>query len=313
MTGYGTYPGSEKAEWLATTRRSLLSAIPSLAMAYALPTSAAAEANRPKLRVVSLNWAMSEMLYAMNLTPIAAAEIAGYERMVGYPPTPPDVIDLGFQINPNLELLSRIEPDLILIQSWQAAGRPILERFAPVESFTLYDRGKGDPIEAARGVALRLASLCGNPAVACDFLSRMDQSFADCAKRIAAKEQRPILLVQALSPTNLVVFTGGSLFDSAMRRIGLQNAWSKSPTLLWGSTQIGVDTLAAYPQACVVWIASPDGASSDALFRSDLWRQLPQAVNGQVRELPLIWGFGALPTAERFARLITATLAGSGE
>ncbi|MFT4001152.1 MAG: ABC transporter substrate-binding protein [Rhizobium sp.] len=311
MTDHRTYPGVEASQRRAQTRRSLLLTLPSLAMAYALPTLATADAERPKVRVVSLNWAMSETLYAMNIEPVAAAEIAGYERMVGYPPTPPGVIDLGFQNNPNLELLSAIDPDLILIQSWQAAGRPVLERFAPVESFTLYDRGKGDPVEAARGAALRLASLCGNPAAGSEFLSRMDRSFADCAKRLAAKEQRPILLVQALSPTNLVVFTGGSLFDSAMRRIGLRNAWSKPPTLLWGSTQIGVDALAAYSQARIVWIASPDGASSDGLFSSDLWRQLPQVAKGDVHQLPLIWGFGALPTAERFARLLTAALTGS--
>lgn len=282
----------------------------SLAIAHATRGAAAAQTDRANPRIVSLNWAMSETLYAMGIKPIAAAEIAGYERTVGYPPTPPGIIDLGFQNNPNLELLSRLDPDLILIQSWQAAGKPILQRFAPVESFTLYDRGKGDPVEAARDAAIRMAELCGNAAAGSDLLSRVDQSFAACGGRLSTMEQRPILLVQALSRSNLVVFTGGSLFDSTMRRIGLQNAWSKPPTLLWGSTQIGVDALAAYPQARIVWIASPDGASSDALFRSDLWRQLPQVANGNVLRLPLIWGFGALPTAERFARLITARLMG---
>lgn len=310
MSDFGAYSGVKAPERWAPTRRSMLLALASTAAAYAAPVSAAAQIDPPGRRVISLNWAMSETLYAMGIRPIAAAEIAGYERMVGYPPTPPGVIDVGFQNNPNLELLSTLAPDLILIQSWQAAGKPVLERFAPVESFALYNRGKGDPVEASRDAVKRLAELCENPAAASSLLLRIDQSFADCAKRLLAAEQRPILLVQALSPTNLVVFTSGSLFDSAMRRIGLVNAWSQPPTLLWGSTQIGVDALAAYPLARIVRIGSPDGAASEALFRSDLWRQLPQVASGAVHDLPLIWGFGALPTAERFARLITAKLTG---
>lgn len=309
MSGFDALSEVKAPEQWAPTRRSLLLALSSAAMAHAVPTSAAPIA-QPKRRVVSLNWALSETLYAMGIVPLAAAEIAGYERMVGYPSTPPGVVDVGFQNNPNLELFSTLDPDLILIQSWQAAGRPALERFAPVESFALYNRGKGDPVEASREAVNRLAGLCGNPVAGSSLLSRTDQSFADCAKHLLATEQRPILLVQALSPTNLVVFTTGSLFDSTMRRIGLVNAWSKPPTLLWGSTQIGVDALAAYPQARIVWIGSPDGAVSEDLFRSDLWRQLPQAASGSVLELPLIWGFGALPTAERFARLITTRLTG---
>jgi len=311
LSGFGAHSGVEAQERRAPTRRSLLWAFSSMAMAYAVPASATTQVDRPKKRVISLNWALSETLYAMGITPIGAAEIAGYERMVGYPSTPAGIIDLGFQNNPNLELLSTLDPDLILIQSWQAAGRPALERFAPVESFALYNRGKGDPLEASREAVNRLAELCGNPAAGSSLLSRTDQSFADCAKRLLTTDQRPILLVQALSPTNLVVFTSGSLFDSAMHHIGLVNAWSKPPTLLWGSTQIGVDALAAYPQARIVWIASPDGAASEDLFGSDLWRQLPQAASGAVLKLPLIWGFGALPTAERFARLITAELTGA--
>lgn len=310
LSDFSRHPNLDMLQRRASTRRYLLLSISSLVIAHAA-RAAGMPADRRKPRIVSLNWAMSETLYAMGIRPIAAAEIAGYDRTVGYPPTPPGVIDLGFQNNPNLELLSRIDPDLILIQSWQGAGRPMLERFAPVESFMLYDRGKGDPVEAASKAVIRLADLCGNPAVSSSLLSRVDQSFATCAERLSTIEQRPILLVQALSPTNLVVFTGGSLFDSTMRRIGLQNAWSKPPTLLWGSTQIGVDALATYPQARIVWIASPDGASSDSLFRSDLWRQLPQVARKDVHALPLIWGFGALPTAERFALLMTVALTDS--
>lgn len=289
------------------SRRSLLLALPALwlgsqtaAFAADTPTTAA--------RIASLNWAMSETLYALGIRPVGAAEIPGYDRLVGYPPTPQGIPDLGFQGDPNLELLSSLRPDLILIQSWQATSRAALERFAPVESFALYDRGKGDPVEASRDATLRIADLAGATQACRSYLDQTDAAFGDCRQRLGRNGTRPVLLVQALSPTNLVVFTGGSLFDSVMKRIGLTNAWSRPPTLLWGSTQIGVDALADYPDADIIWLASPDGCASQGLFGSALWQRLPQVARGAVHSLPLVWGFGALPTAERFARLITDRL-----
>lgn len=288
-------------------RRSLLLALPALWLGAA----AAAQDQRPLAkRIASLNWAMSETLYALNIRPVGAAELAGYDRLVGYPPTPSGILDLGFQGDPNLELLASLRADLILIQSWQATARPTLERFAPVESFALYDRGKGDPIEAGRSATMRIAALAGCLEAGESLLEQINSSFLECAHRLDGNGGRPVLLVQALSPTNLVVFTGGSLFDSVMKRIGLNNAWSRPPTLLWGSTQIGVDALAWYPDADIVWMQSPDGSASQALFSSDLWKQLPQVAGGRIRKLPLVWGFGALPSAERFARLMTAALTG---
>lgn len=290
------------------SRRSLLLGLPALWLAQA----AAAQEHRPiARRIVSLNWAMSETLYALNIRPIGAAELAGYDRLVGYPPTPDGIIDLGFQSDPNLELLSSLKADLILIQSWQAMARPILQRFAPVESFALYNRGKGDPVDAGIQAALRIAELAGCPDTGRALVERTNAAFLDYRRCLNGNGGRPVLLVQALSPTNLVVFTFGSLFDSTMRRIGISNGWSRPPTLLWGSTQIGVDALAEYPDADIVWMRSPDGSASQELFSSDLWKQLPQVALGRVHELPLIWGFGAVPTAERFARLMTARLTGS--
>jgi ferric hydroxamate transport system substrate-binding protein len=86
--------------------------------------AAAALVGRPCLaasqpRLVSLSWAISETLLAMGALPIAVAEKAQYDEIVGDPPAPPTVEDCGLQGSPNFELLSQLKPDLILIQSWQ--------------------------------------------------------------------------------------------------------------------------------------------------------------------------------------------------
>ncbi len=288
------------APWRGLTRRATICGLSAFSFTSCL------RAATPTPRIASLNWALSETLYAMKIRPVCAVEIPGYNRMVGYPTTPPGLTDVGLQSDPNLELLASLSPDLILIQQWQNALRPSLSRFGRVEAFTLYTRG-GDPFARAEETLERMGKLADAPDAATAALAKANATLSDCRTRLSTYDGRPIYLVQALSPTNLVVFAKGSLFDSVMRRLGLANAWSAPPNLLWGSTRIGVDAL-ENPEARIIWISSPDSTASDPLFRSALWQFLPQVKARRAHGLPLIWGFGGLPTAERFGRLVTEAL-----
>ncbi|WP_158816876.1 ABC transporter substrate-binding protein [Methylocapsa sp. S129] len=295
---------------LPLTRRAIVTGLSGLVAAHS--SGAWAEPLvRPDVRIVSLNWAISETLYAMQVRPIGAAEITGYDEMVGYPPTPSGIVDVGFQSDPNLELLSSLAPNIVLIQSWQSGLRSIIERFSRVESFTLYARG-GDPFARAREATLQIAEIAERPSMGVDLIDHIDRRLERYRVRLSAYDRRPIYLVQALTPTNLVVFTTGSLFDEVMRRLGLANAWSAPPDLLWGSTHIGVDALSTDPEARIIWIASPDHGASEGLFRSALWQSLPQVRAGRIGHLPMVWGFGGLPTAERFGGLLTSLLVEDG-
>jgi len=258
-------------------------------------------------RIASLNWALSETLYAVGVAPVAAAELAGYARMVGDPPTPPGVADLGFQSEPSLELLAALKPDLILIQDWQSAQRAVLERLGRVESFAIFS-GNRDPYPAAREAMLRCAELAGVALAGVRAADAIDAVLAAGEARLAARAERPVYLVQALDPANLVVYSQGSLFHSVLERLGLRNAWAGPAALGWGSTRIAASAL-SNPQARVVVLASPNPASgADRLFSSPLWQALPAAKAGRVAFMPAIWGFGGLPTARRFARALTSAL-----
>ncbi len=46
----------------------------------------------------------------------------------------------------------------------------------------------------------------------------------------------------------------------------------------------------------------------EQLEGSGLWQHLPSIQNGNLLRLPPVWSFGALPSAQRFARELTTAL-----
>ena len=91
-------------------------------------------------------------------------------------------------------------------------------------------------------------------------------------------------------------------------RLGLTNAWT-GETNYWGFNTIGLERLATMP-ADVRLIAfepiPPDVPQMQAA--SPLWQSLPFVAAGRTSVLPGVLMFGMLPSALRFAELLTAHL-----
>lgn len=258
-------------------------------------------------RLASMSWAVSEMLYAMGVTPIAAAETAGYDDVVGDPATPRETVDIGLQGSPNIEYLARLAPDLIVIQSWQQGLRAALKRCGRVESLEIYT-GRGDVYANACDAAHRLGQFAGEEGKADDLVAASDARLAMLGASLRRIAVPGVCLVQMIDNNNLTAFTKGSLFDAVFTRMGLQNAWQAPPSLLWGGSLIGLEQLADTGDALLVLMASPGLAPDETMTRSPLWRALPAVRNGRFVRLPSFWGFGALPTAVRFAGALTEAL-----
>lgn len=262
-------------------------------------------------RVVALNWAVLETLCAMEVRPLAGAELPGYRRAIGSPDLPPGIVDVGFQGAPNLEALSDLAPDLVFIQSWQAGMRDSLLRCAPVETLTIHT-GEGDVYRRARMATRRIGECLDCRARSDDLVRRTDSALSRLRGRLTAHATRPVYIAQMISREGLSVFARGSLFDSVLERLGLRNAWGAAPDLLWGGTRIGLPSLAEVPDAALLLIASPSLAAQETLTGSALWRELPAVRQRRVARLPSIWAFGSLPTAERFGQFATEAILGLG-
>lgn len=94
-------------------------------------------------RIVAVEWLPAELLFALGITPIAVADIVSYRQWVQQPMLPPEVIDVGERVTPNLELMAALQPDMILYSAGYGPRAAQLKAVAPAMGIHLHRcRGK---------------------------------------------------------------------------------------------------------------------------------------------------------------------------
>ena len=280
--------------------RTALSRRGALGAAVFLTAQGARAAATPRVAVI--DWGLAETVLALGVTPVGAAELRGYADWVREPAMPGSVVDLGLRGEPNLELLHRLAPGLILATPQFAPFLPRLERVAAVASFATYVPG-GDPLERSRRIAAELGRLLGREAAAQALPERANAAFDAAARHPADGEGRPLLVAGFADARHLRVYGGNSLYGAVLARLGLRNGWT-GPTGSWGFATTGLEGLARSPEARLVLVGPVSPQIEATLARNPLWRALPFARAGRVTRLAPCWAFGGLPSAMRFARLL---------
>jgi ferric hydroxamate transport system substrate-binding protein len=298
-------------------RRAFLLALAGGAAALTGIESLAAAAHDPARerapRVVVLDWGLAETLLALGVVPAGVAEIDDYNANVVTPRVPPGVPDVGLRLSPNLEWLAQLAPDLILINSSQESQRDMLERIAPVRAFAIYTEA-GAPYRRAEAVTRELGALCRCEAAAEALIARTARALDTNRARLAdtAVRSRPLYLIRFFDGRHLGVYGARSLFQDVFDTLGLVNAW-RGASDYWGISVAPIEALAAVPDASVLYFEPLPPGVARTLASNRLWHALPPVANGRVGALPPFWGFGMLPSAQRFSNALTqALLARSG-
>lgn len=287
-------------------RRALLGGI--AATAAAVRTAWATMLPEPRPRIASLDYALTETLLALGHPPIAQTAASDWDEWVVEPALPAGVADLGSSLQVNFERLALLEPDLILTTDYVARQETALARIAPVERLTIYQEGT-NPLQRARDVTRTLAARTGRQDAADAFLEEIEATFAVCARRLAGLSLPPVYLVAFMDTRHARIFGRHGLYQSVLDRLGVTNAY-EGETNYWGFATVGVETLATARDVRLFVFEPLPPTLMQTLGASPLWRQLPFVKAGQVTVLPPTLMFGALPSALRFAELLTDALAG---
>ncbi|MEW6255469.1 MAG: ABC transporter substrate-binding protein [Pseudomonadota bacterium] len=263
------------------------------------------------LRAATLDWALLETLLAMDIVPVAAAELVLFRAVAVEPAVPASVVDIGLRGIPNFEALKLARPDLIFNSAFYAWAEARLKDIAPIETISIYEAG-GRPYARAEEAARRLAAAVGRGAAAERLIAQTDATLARCAREVATRPARPALVINLGDPRHFRVFGRDSMFGEVLARLGIENAWTRD-TSYSASAPVGLEALAQFPEADLVILPPVPPDAQRVLPRSALWRALPNVTAGRVFTLGSMNPFGGLPTAGRFARLLTAArLAGGG-
>ena len=264
---------------------------------------ACAEPTAP--RVAALDWGAVELLLGLDIVPVAVTQPEGYNRTVVAPALPPGVTDLGLVVEPNLEVLARVKPDLILGNALQVASQgDFLRRIAPTEAVSITAQA-GTPYAQARAETRRIARLLGRESAAEALEARTEALLSELTAEACPGDRRPVALVWIVDHRNVVVYGRNSLFQTVLDHLGLANAWT-GPTNAYGFAAIGIEQLAAGPpDSRIVHIGPIRSDAARALAASRLWQTLPAVRDHRVTVLPPVWFYGGLPAIARFARLMT--------
>jgi iron complex transport system substrate-binding protein len=171
---------------LQVTRRAALAAI----LAACLGAAADAEVRR----IVSIIPATTEMLFAMGAGDRVVA-VGSYDR---FPPAVEKLPRVGALLDPNVERILSLRPDLVVLYGTQTDLRTQLER-AGVPYYSYIHRGLLDITQTIRSLGARV----GVDASANALADRIERQLSDIRARVAGRGRPKTLLVFGREPGTL--------------------------------------------------------------------------------------------------------------
>lgn len=259
-------------------------------------------------KVVALDWVLSETVLSLGVELEGIADAKGYQQWVVKPELNQDVTDVGSRREPNLELLTKLKPDVILISEHMAAAYHQLNKIAPVLVYSVYSQKK-QPIESATAITLSLGKLFDQEQRAQQIIADTKQRLHDNGEKIqaAGNSDKPLIFARFINDKTLRIHSQGSLAQATIQAMGLKNDWQE-PTNLWGFSTTGVVRLAEHQQTNVMLFGPLTENEKNQLTQSALWQAMEFTRTDSVYELPSIWTFGGLIAAQRFSDHITELL-----
>lgn len=282
------------------SRRQFLATVAAGAVAGLTPAQAATSP-----RVATLDWAILETLLAINANVVAGTELLQFRDVAVTPTVPADVADLGLRGTPNFEVLYATKPDLIFNSNFYAWADDRMRLIAPVESHAVY-QPDASPYQLSEQMTLALGDRLGLAAGRA-LVDATQAKLETYRNRFGKGDRRPILPINLGDARHFRVFGSDSMFGEVLTRTGLTNAWPDL-TSYSAAAPVGIERLAAMPEAWIVLIPPHPADAFAELQQSAFWKALPSVQAGRVLLLGSINPYGALPAAGRFADLLAGGL-----
>jgi iron complex transport system substrate-binding protein len=218
--------------------------------------------SRPPERIVSLVPSVTEMLFAMGAGPQVAG-VSNYDR---FPPEAAARAKVGGLIDPDIERIISLKPDLVVVYGTQADLRTQMER-AGIPVFLYQHSGLPDITTTIRALGVRIGRTTESEALG----SRIESEIAEVRRRVAGLPRPRTMLVFGRDGETLrgiyasggvgflhdmLAAAGGSnVFDDVMRQslqVTTELALARAPEVI---VEIGADTASSSRRSLSAWNA----------------------------------------------------------
>lgn len=270
------------------------------------------EINEAPKRVVVLDWALAESVLALGVTPIASADVKGYQDWVGSPTMPSEVTDVGSRREPNLELIASLKPDLILMSGHLAPAYEKLNAIAPTLVMSIYN-DKKQPYQNAKTLVITLGDVFERPEQAQQLVDETNQKLAQNGEQVAKMNNgKPFIMVRFIGDKHIRVHSTGSLMNDTISAMSLENSW-QGPTNSWGFSSASVEQLAQYQDSNVLIFGPLSDAEQAQLNGSPLWAAMAFSRENRVKVVPKVWTFGSLVAMQRLSDEVVTQISTLGQ
>lgn len=258
-------------------------------------------------RIITTDWTIAETLLALQAPLVGIGDKKEYATWVSEPVLNDDVIDLGLRSQPNLEVITNLKPTLLINSTWSQNLIPkelISIDLAAIDFYT------NDGISWLHTVQTteKLAQLVNKTVQAQILIKQTEKQFSDNAQRLKTIPHTPYAVVQFIDSRQLRIYGANSLYGVVLAKLNLNNAWQHTSNA-WGFNQVSLIDLANLPQNTQLIIVKPYPANVHKLLEKNvLWQTLPFSQQDHHHILPATWGFGALPSMQRFSDSLTNAL-----
>jgi len=266
------------------------------------PGSPTAEPASPQ-RIISLIPATTEMLFAIG----AADRLAGVGTYDKFPPEVERLPRVGGLLDPSVERILSLKPDLVIVYDTQAELKGQLER-AGIPIFRYVHRGLSDITATMRALGVRVGAAAAADAAA----ARIEQQLAAIKIRVARRPRLKTLLVLGREPGALRRIDASGGYGFLHDVLEIAGGTDVLADLKRQSVPLSTESILARAPEAIIELHYGSSLQTDRLEAEHLvWNALPSVPavrNNRVYLLVsdefVVPGPRIVLAAERFARVL---------
>lgn len=256
-------------------------------------------------RVVALEYSFVQALDSLGVEPVGIADDddpARIEQLLG---RIPDYASVGTRLEPNLELVASLQPDLVIADLTRHGG--IVDQLSAIAPTIVLTSWEGS-YRTIKDSEVTIAEALGDKEAGERAVAEHEQRMADLAEQIPEGDDRRYLLAVA-NPADMSLHTSAAFTGSVFEALGLTPALDGDEAVESGA---GLERLVDVDPD-VLLVATQESASVfDTWPENAAWASLSAVRSGSVHEVDRneFSRFRGLQTAERIAQEIVRNSTG---